>query len=129
MSDRVLLDTSALLYWTLDPARLSYSARLAVEDSSMRMALSVSLWEIALKVSRARLELPLELDEYVARLETVERFEILPLDVETAVRGARLQWDHHDPVDRWIVAHAQRLNVPLLTSDAIIRACTTLALW
>ena len=129
MSDRVLLDTSALLYWTLDPGRLSYPARQAVEDASMRMALSVSLWEIALKVSRARLELPLELDEYVARLETVEGLEFLPLDVETAVRGARLQWDHRDPVDRWIVAHAQRLNVPLLTSDATIRAFTTLALW
>jgi PIN domain nuclease of toxin-antitoxin system len=129
MSDRVLLDTSALLYWTLDPGRLSYTARQAVEDASMRMALSVSLWEIALKASRARLELPLELDEYVARLETVERVEILPLDVETAVRGARLEWDHRDPVDRWIVAHAQRLNVPLLTSDATIRAFTTLALW
>lgn len=129
MSDRVLLDTSALLYWTLDPGRLSYPARQAVEDASMRMALSVSLWEIALKASRARLELPLELDEYVARLETVEGLEFLPLDVETAVRSARLEWDHRDPVDRWIVAHAQRLNVPLLTSDATIRAFTTLALW
>lgn len=129
MPDRVLLDTSALLYWTLDPARLSYSARLAVEDSSMRMALSVSLWEIALKVSRARLELPLELDEYVAHLETVEGLEFFPLDVETAVRGARLQWDHRDPVDRWIVAHAQRLNVPLVTSDATMRAFSALVVW
>lgn len=129
MSDRVLLDTSALLYSTLDPARLSYSARQTVGDASMRMVLSVSLWEIALKASRGRLELPIELDEYAARLGTVEGLEILALDVETAVRGARLDWEHHDPVDRWIVAHAQRLNVPLLTSDATIRTFTTLALW
>jgi PIN domain nuclease of toxin-antitoxin system len=129
MSDHVLLDTSALLYWTLDPARLSYPARRAVDGASMRIALSVSLWEIALKSARGRLELPLGLEEYVARLEQVEGLEILPLDSETAVRGARLEWDHRDPVDRWIVAHAHRLNVPLITSDASMRAYSGLAVW
>lgn len=129
MSDRVLLDTSALLYWTLDPARLSYPARRAVDGASMRIALSVSLWEIALKSARGRLELPLELEEYVARLEQVEGLEILGLDSETAVRGARLEWGHRDPVDRWMVAHAHRLNVPIVTGDATIRAFTGLAVW
>jgi PIN domain nuclease of toxin-antitoxin system len=129
MSDHVLLDTSALLYWTLEPARLSYPARQALDGASMRIALSVSLWEIALKWSRGRLELPLELEEYVARLEQVEALEIRALDAETAVRGARLEWDHRDPVDRWIVAHAHRLNVALVTSDAAMRAFSGLVVW
>ncbi|NBC29301.1 MAG: PIN domain-containing protein [Spirochaetes bacterium] len=111
------------------PGEIFSAARRAVDGASMRMALSVSLWEIALKSSRGRLELPLELDEYVARLERVEGLEIIPLDGQTAVRGERLDWDHRDPVDRWIVAHAHRLNVPLVTSDATMQAFTGLAVW
>jgi PIN domain nuclease of toxin-antitoxin system len=118
-----------LLYWTLDPARLSFSARDELEAAGARLVLTVSLWEIAFKAWRNRLELPLELDTYFARLEQVEGLDILPLDGETAVRGARLDWDNPDPVDRWIVAAAQRLNAPLLTSDATIRSFSSRALW
>jgi PIN domain nuclease of toxin-antitoxin system len=129
MSERILLDTSVLLYWTLDPARLSYTARTELDAAGIRLVLTVSLWEIALKASRNRLELPLELDTYLERLERVEALDIVPLDGETAVRGARLDWDHRDPVDRWIVAAAERLNAPLLTSDATIRSFSSRALW
>ena len=129
MSDRIVLDTSVLLYWTLDPARLSYRARQVLDVASDRLVLSVSLWEIALKANRGRLELPLELDEYVLRLARVEGLEIVAVDTETAVRGAGLEWEHRDPVDRWIIAFAERLNVPLVTSDVTMRAFSTLAVW
>jgi PIN domain nuclease of toxin-antitoxin system len=129
MSERILLDTSVLLYWTLDPARLSYSARQELDAADIRLVLTVSLWEIALKASRSRLELPLETDVYRSRLERVQGLDIVPLDAETAVHGARLDWDHPDPVDRWIVACAHRLHVPLLTSDATIRAFSSRAVW
>ena len=129
MPNHILLDTSALLYWTLAPARLSHAARQAVDGASMRIALSVSLWEIALKSARGRVKLPLELDEDVARLERVEGLEIVPLDGETAVRGARLAGDHRDPVDRWVVAHAHRQNVPLVTSNATMQAFSGRAVW
>jgi len=51
----IILDTSALLYWTLDPDQLSPKARQAVQQADRILVRSISLWEIALKVKRQKL--------------------------------------------------------------------------
>jgi PIN domain nuclease of toxin-antitoxin system len=44
------------------------------------------------------------------------------LSHDDVLEAARLDWDHQDPFDRMIVATARRLDCPLLTKDATIRA-------
>lgn len=44
------------------------------------------------------------------------------LSHEDVIEAARLDWDHPDPFDRMIVAMARRLDCPLLTKEATIRA-------
>lgn len=44
------------------------------------------------------------------------------LSHEDILEAARLDWAHDDPFDRLIVAMARRLECPLLTKDATIRA-------
>ena len=58
---RVVLDTSALLFWTLAPERLSPRARTAIDGATPSgwLASAISLWEIGLKVQRGQLSLPL----------------------------------------------------------------------
>lgn len=51
----IVLDTSALLYWTLDPAKLSFNASRAIEEAEKVVVSSISVWEIALKVRRGKL--------------------------------------------------------------------------
>ena len=56
----VVLDTSALLYWTLLPGSLSGPARAAIETASEGLGCfvsAISLWEIALKAKRGQLTL------------------------------------------------------------------------
>ena len=51
----IVLDTSALLFWTLDPAQLTPAAAQAIEQADRIVVSSISIWEIALKVKRGSL--------------------------------------------------------------------------
>jgi PIN domain nuclease of toxin-antitoxin system len=125
----VVLDTSALLYWTLDPEKLSGAARKAIEEEDRLVVSSISIWEIALKLKRGELQIPLPLGDYVERLLRLESLEIQPVDVQTWLDNVDLNWEHRDPADRTIVAMAARLGCPLVSSDSTIMEFYPLAIW
>ena len=125
----IVLDTSALLYWTLDPGKLSQSARQAIEGAGQLVVSSISVWEIALKVKRSKLEIPLTVADYADRLQRLEVLEILPVDVQTWLDNLELNWEHRDPADRTIVAVATRLACPLITSDRVIANFYQQTIW
>jgi len=116
----VVLDTSALLYWTLDPDQLSLAARRTIEQADRLVISSISVWEIALKVKRGKLDIPLSIIDYAERLQRLESLEILSVDVQTWLENLDLDWEHRDPADRTIVAIATRLACPLVTSDRVV---------
>ena len=116
----IVLDTSALLYWTLDPAKVSLKAEQAIEQAERIVISSISVWEIALKVKRGKLEIPLSIQDYVERLNRLDKLEILSVDVQTWLDNLDLDWEHHDPADRTIVALAARYGCQLITSDSAI---------
>jgi len=116
----IVLDTSALLYWTLNPDQLSQKARQAIEQADRIIISSISIWEIALKVKRRKLDIPLTIPDYVERLQKLEVLEILDVGVPTWLDNVDLPWDHRDPADRTIVALATGLGCPLVTSDRVI---------
>jgi PIN domain nuclease of toxin-antitoxin system len=116
----IVLDTSALIYWTLDPTKLSLKASQAIEQAEKVIISSISVWEIALKVKGGRLAISLPIADYVARLNRIDALEILPVDVQDWLDNLALPWEHRDPADRTIVALAARLDCPLLTTDGII---------
>ncbi|MGD2156818.1 MAG: type II toxin-antitoxin system VapC family toxin [Anaerolineales bacterium] len=116
----IILDTSALLYWTLDPDQLSSKAKQAIEQADRVLASSISVWEIALKVKRHKLVIPLTVKDYADQLQRLEELEILSVDVQTWLDNLDLDWEHRDPADRTIVALATRFGCPLITSDRVI---------
>jgi PIN domain nuclease of toxin-antitoxin system len=125
----IVLDTSALLYWTLDPARLSSKAARAIQQADRILVSSISVWEIALKVKNQKLAIPLPITEYVEKLQRVDTLEILPVDVQTWLDNLNLPWEHRDPADRTIVALAKRFGCPLITSDRVIADYYPEAIW
>ena len=116
----IVLDTSALLYWTLDPVQLSAKAKQAIEQAEQIVVSSISIWEIALKVKRHKLVIPLTIADYVGGLQRLEALEILSVDVQIWLENLDLLWEHRDPADRTIVALAKRFGCPLITSDVVI---------
>jgi PIN domain nuclease of toxin-antitoxin system len=120
----IVLDTHALLWWALDPERLSDAActTLAEMERHGGYASAISIWEIATKVKRAKLELPFSVEELVRRIEKGAIVELLAVDTTTWLRSVSLPWEHRDPADRVIVATALSRGVPLLTKDAAMHS-------
>jgi PIN domain nuclease of toxin-antitoxin system len=120
----IVLDTHALLWWALDPQRLSEKAAetCARVERDGGFASAISIWELAIKVKRGKLELPLSIEEFTKRLETGGVVELLPVDTKTWLRSASLEWEHRDPADRVIVATALEKGLPILTKDATLHA-------
>lgn len=120
----IVLDTHALLWWTLDPEKLSERAELILEGARSHtvFASAISIWELGIKVKRGRLELPISVEEFARRLEEGNVVELIPVDTNIWLRSLALPWEHPDPADRVIVATALGKNLPLLTKDEAIHA-------
>ena len=119
----ILLDTHALLWWALDPERLSATAESALADMEKHggFASLISIWELGIKVKRGKLELGMPIEELVRRIERTAAVELVPVDANIWLRSLALEWEHPDPADRVIVSTALLKGVPLLTRDATIR--------
>jgi PIN domain nuclease of toxin-antitoxin system len=118
----VVLDTAPLLYWTLTPEKLSANATQTIQAATEIVISSISIWEIGIKVKRGKLELPLPIDAYAARLKETDRVRIEPVTEQAWLKNLALLWDHKDPADRTIVATASLFGCPLVTSDREILA-------
>ena len=125
----VVLDTSALFFLTIDPTKLTTSAREVIHTADRLIISSISIWEIAQKVKRSRLEIGLTIDEYVNGLHELDSLEILPVDVDTWLLTVNLDWNHRDPADRVIVTTATLLKCPLVSSDRVIADFYVPTIW
>lgn len=125
----VVLDTSALLFWTLDRNRLSEAASGAISEADRVLVSSISIWEIGIKVARGGLSIPLSVREYSERLERIARVDVLPVDTGIWLANLELSWGHRDPADRTIVATAVVNDCPLVTSDRAMRGFYPRAVW
>jgi PIN domain nuclease of toxin-antitoxin system len=125
----VVLDTSALLYWTFAPDELSPRAAQAISEASQVIISTISIWEIGVKVKRGRLEIPLPVDAFVAKLKETDGVLIEPVTETTWLKNLELVWDHKDPADRTIVATASLLSCPLVTSNQEMRKFYSQAVW
>lgn len=125
----LVLDTSALLVWTLRENELPVSAHQAIELSERVYISSISTWEIALKYKRGRLKLPYDAITYIRQLELLPKLEIIPVNTETWLTNVQLDWENQDPADRTIVALAMELKCPLVSSDRSIAAFYQPTIW
>lgn len=123
----IALDTHALVWWVSDPARLGAKARKAIEtaidDGDQLAVSSISTWEIAMLVGAGRLELTMDIDTWIGRVESYPGLTFVPVDNRIALRAVQLEgFLHRDPADRIIVATALGLGAALVTADERIRA-------
>ncbi len=127
----ILLDTCALIWWTLDPDRLSAKARRACDSIIKRGALvsSVSFWEIGIKIKKKKLEAGISLREYLRRVQSMGTMTIVPVDENIWLASVELDWDYPDPADRVIVCTARMHKASIVTSDEIIREYYRKTIW
>jgi len=125
----IVLDTVALIYWTVRPERLSVVAAREIESAESLLISSISIWEIAVKSRKGHIDLTIPLREYMRGLEQIPQLQILPVDGATWLLSAELDWPHRDPADRVIVATAMSFGCPLITSDRVIGGFYAATVW
>lgn len=116
-----LLDTHVLI-WSLEEApRLGSEAKKTINWAAKagRLAISaITPWEIAMLVSKNRLQLNLEVMEWVRWALARPGISLIPLEPEIAIESTRLPFEMHaDPADRILAATARRLGATLVTAD------------
>ena len=102
-----LLDTHSFLWFINADEALSSAARQFIEDTNNTLYLSVaSLWEMAIKVSLGKLNLPspfAEILEHQLRENGIGLLQITPAHTGLV---ATLPFHHRDPFDRLIIAQS-----------------------
>ena len=120
----VVLDTHALVYDALAPARLSVRARKAIDlgGADNEIACSdISLWEIAMLIARKRLDPGMDTLQFLDDMVAARRIQVLPITAETAVMAQSDAFSHGDPADRLIAATAMLHRAALISSDSKLR--------
>ena len=117
----IVLDTHVWLWFISNPELLSTKARKAVDFALREEKIfisAMSAWEIALLVSSQRLQLTLEVADWIAKSEALPYFQFIPVDNSIAIKSVNLAGPlHRDPADRIIIATAITLGASLITKD------------
>ena len=115
----ILLDTHVLVWSNTDPSRLSREARRLMEKARRQDGLAISaisLWELALLLSRGRIQSYGSIEFSVRRFS--EGFTVNPITEEISALAAQFPDDYpKDPVDRIIGATARAEGLTLITQD------------
>ncbi len=117
----IVLDTHAWLWWVSGSEALSVPAGQAIERHVTQRTVhvsSISTWEVALLVKRRRLELTMDVGDWIANSEALPFLRFVPVTNQIAVRSVNLPNGlHSDPADRMIIATTLFLGASLVTKD------------
>lgn len=121
-----LLDTHPLLWALSAHPNLPDALAAAIDANPSRFLVSdVTLWEIAIKRSTGKLQVPDYVPEIVADLG----FGAVRIDRRQTWDVRQLPLHHRDPFDRLLIAQARDLGVPVVTRDAAFAAYDVAVAW
>ncbi len=117
----ILLDTHVLIWHLSNPEKLSVKATQAIEravNNNEVYASSISAWEMAMLVQRGRLELTMDVKDWLAIAESLTYLHFVPVNNRIAVKSVILpDFVYPDPADRIIISTAMSLKAFLITKD------------
>ncbi len=120
----LLVDTHALLWWSVAPDRLSSDALVAIEAADELAIAAVSWWELAWLAGHGRITVGAPLRTWFADLSRSVRTAALTPGI--AATAAELPEPFPgDPADRLIFATALEHGWRLVTKDARLHAHDT----
>ncbi|MBD2300385.1 type II toxin-antitoxin system VapC family toxin [Nostoc sp. FACHB-190] len=127
---KLLLDTQAFLWFVLNDRSLSQVACNLIVDPLNDILLSpVSYWEIAIKVSIGKYQIPESFATWIERQIYVNELEILPIKVSHTAAIVNLPFHHKDPFDRLLVAQAITEKIPIISADAVLDNYAVTSYW
>lgn len=124
-----LIDTHVLLWWLGSPKRISEEARRTLEHPERRIYVSAAVaWEMAIKVNINKLD-AMQVISDLPGILLDKGFRRLAISTDHALRAGMLPRHHNDPFDRMLVAQAQVLNCPIISSDTVFDSYGVRRIW
>lgn len=116
---KLLLDTHAFIWFVEDDEKLLPRIKIQIEDIENEIFVSiVSLWEIAIKTSLAKLELAVDIPSMINKIEA-NGFSILPIFPEHTICVSSLPFHHRDPFDRMLIAQTITEKIKIISKDGV----------
>lgn len=127
---RLLIDTHALIWFCEGNPSLSPAARAALEDDGNERYISHAVpWEMAIKLSLAKLQLQVGFDLIFPGVLLANDFQMLPARLEHYRGLLTLPRHHGDPFDRLMISQAQAEGLTLVTCDTQFQPYGVPLLW
>ena len=124
-----LLDSHIFLWLEIDDPKLPTSLKEIIISTNDDIFVSIiTFWEIAIKNSIGKLELPSSISQLMADCAEMG-FSILPIKDAHLDRLKNLPRIHGDPFDRLLICQAQVEKLILMTADNNIPKYAVQTLW
>lgn len=118
---KIILDTHVWLWTMLGNPILTKEYRNAFERILKIHGIlisSMSIWEIGMLVDKKRIEIEMEVLDWVTQALEVPGIQLCSLTPRINIQSTRLPGEiHGDPVDRLLIASAYEENAVLVTCD------------
>jgi PIN domain nuclease of toxin-antitoxin system len=127
---RFLLDTHAFLWFVLNDSQLSPKAlQLIVEPAHDILISPASYWELAIKVSLGKYQIPGSFQVWMEQQIAANAFQILPITIAHAATVTTLPFHHRDPFDRLLIAQALTEKIAIASADRVFDSYFVLREW
>lgn len=114
----------------MNSSQMSSTAQTLVAERNNQIIFSAaSGWEIAIKAQLGKLQISGQPESFIANQLAINSFEVLPIQLDHALRIYHLPNHHKDPFDRILVAQRQIFNLPILTFDSKIAQYGVNVIW
>ena len=118
----IVLDTHAWIWFASARKKLSTSAASACEDAKLLLVSAISVWEVAMLVSKGRIGFDRDVERWIQEALALPKVRLEPLTPGISVLSTRLPGSFHgDPADRIIAATALDHCAALVTKDVALR--------
>ena len=115
---RLLLDTHTLLWFLREPEKLPPRVIDKISESGSDAFVSLgTLWEIAIKTTLNKLQLPKEYEELFPSAVSGNGMSLLQIEPRHLATLRRLPLHHRDPFDRLLIAQAISDSLTLVSCD------------
>lgn len=115
----LLLDTHIYLWFVTDDDRLPPDVKATIESEELVFVSMASFWELAIKVSTGKMDLPKDIVEMIADCDIIN-IKILPIRAFHFRHLADMPFIHRDPFDRLLISQAMEDGLTLVTVDSNI---------
>jgi PIN domain nuclease of toxin-antitoxin system len=125
----LLIDTHILIWYIAGHPSLNKTMINLLEDSGNNLSISVaSLWEIAIKVGKRKLDLGIEFHELEEILNQLN-IQVLSIQFSDLNIHLTLPFHHTDPFDRIIISQSISQNLILMSADSAFKNYPIQNIW